>query len=83
MMWFWWLPLFPRPPPPINAYLAHYQLFEQFCDSLDDASMLGSLVRLEELFERKLRAHELKKTIDTYVEKKRDDGIDETTTVRL
>ena len=54
------------------------QLFEQFCDSLDDASMLGSLVRLEELFERKLRADELKKTIDTYVEKKRDDGIDET-----
>jgi hypothetical protein len=53
------------------------QLFEQFCDALDEASLMGSLVRLERLFQEKLRADELKTAIDGYVRKKAAEGVDE------
>ena len=53
------------------------QLFEQFCDALDEASLMGTLVRLERLFQEKLRADELKTAIDAYVRKKAAEGVDE------
>jgi N-6 DNA Methylase len=53
------------------------QLFDQFCDLLDEASMMGSLVRLERLFQEKLGADQLKIAIDAYVRKKASEGIDE------
>ncbi len=53
------------------------ELFSQFCDSLDEASLMGSLVRVEKLFQEKIRADELKASIDAYVRKKADEGIDE------
>jgi hypothetical protein len=53
------------------------QLFEQFCDALEEASLMGSLVRLERLFQEKLRADELKTAIDAYVRKKAAEGVDE------
>jgi hypothetical protein len=51
-------------------------LFERFRDSLEEASMMGSLVRLEKHFEN-LQSDRLRRLIDVYVEKKRADGIDE------
>lgn len=52
-------------------------IFDQFCDTLDDASLMGSLVRVEKLFHEKLQANELKSAIDDYVQKKAGEGIDE------
>ena len=53
------------------------QIFDQFCDTLEDASLMGSLVRVERLFQEKLRAGELKSAIDAYVQKKAAEGVDE------
>jgi type I restriction-modification system DNA methylase subunit len=53
------------------------QLFEQFCDALDEASLMGSLVRVERIFHEKLWADELKNGIDGYVRRKAAEGIDE------
>jgi hypothetical protein len=53
------------------------ELFDQFCDTLDEASLMGSLVRVEKLFQEKLRADELKVSIDAYVRNKAAEGIDE------
>jgi hypothetical protein len=52
-------------------------IFDQFCDTLDDASFMGSLVRIEKLFREKLQANELKSAIDAYVRKKAAEGVDE------
>lgn len=52
-------------------------LFGRFCESLDEASMMGSLVRLERIFEENLLADELKIAIDEYVRRKAAQGIDE------
>ena len=53
------------------------QLFEQFCDALDEAGLMGSLVRIECIFERKLNSEDLKQAIDKHVELKAQSGIDE------
>jgi hypothetical protein len=53
------------------------QLFEQFCDALDECGLMGTLVRLERLFQEKLRADELRTAIDGYVRKKAAEGVDE------
>jgi hypothetical protein len=53
------------------------QLFDEFCDALDEASMMGSLVRLEHLFQEKLWAGDLKTAIDAYVRKRAAEGEDE------
>jgi len=52
-------------------------LFEEFCDALDDAAMMGSLVRMERQFQEKLAADKLKIAIDEYLERKAAEGIDE------
>ena len=53
------------------------QLFDEFCDALDEASLMGSLVRVERIFQEKLWADELKRAIDGYVQRKASEGIDE------
>jgi len=52
------------------------ELFVKFRDSLEEASMMGSLVRLEKHFQN-FQSDQLRQSIDTYVEKKRAEGIDE------
>jgi hypothetical protein len=52
------------------------ELFVKFRDSLEEASMMGSLVRLEKHFQR-FESGPLRRSIDAYVEKKRAEGIDE------
>jgi hypothetical protein len=32
------------------------QIFDQFCDTLDEANLMGSLVRVEKLFQRRIWA---------------------------
>ena len=51
-------------------------LFVKFRDSLEEASMMGSLVRLDKHFQN-FQSDRLRQSIDNYVEKKRSDGIDE------
>ena len=53
------------------------QLFSEFCDALDDASLMGSLVRLERLVQQRVFGGELKAAIDAYVHRKAADGVDE------
>jgi type I restriction-modification system DNA methylase subunit len=52
------------------------ELLVKFRDSLEEASMMGSLVRLERHFQ-KFQSDRLRKAIDAYVEKKRAEGVDE------
>jgi hypothetical protein len=51
-------------------------LLQKFCESVTEASMMGSLVRLEEHF-RNIEAERLRKAIDDYVSVKSKQGIDE------
>ncbi len=51
-------------------------LFVKFRDSLEEASMMGSLVRLEKHFQN-FQSDQLRRAIDAYVEKKRAEGVDE------
>lgn len=51
-------------------------LFIQFRDSLEEARLMGTLVRLENHF-RNFESERLRDAIDAYVEKKRGEGIDE------
>ena len=52
------------------------ELFVKFRDSLDEASMMGSLVRLDKHFQY-FQSEPLRQSIDAYVEKKRAKGVDE------
>jgi hypothetical protein len=52
------------------------ELLQKFCESVTEASMMGSLVRLEEHF-RNIEAKRLRKAIDDYVAVKAKQGIDE------
>jgi type I restriction-modification system DNA methylase subunit len=52
------------------------ELFVKFRDSLEEASMMGSLVRLDKHFQN-FESDPLRQSIDAYVEKKRAEGIDE------
>jgi hypothetical protein len=52
------------------------ELLQKFCESVAEASMMGSLVRLEEHF-RNIEAERLRKAIDDYVALKAKQGIDE------
>jgi hypothetical protein len=52
------------------------ELFVKFRDSLEQASMMGSLVRLERHLQN-FESGQLRQAIDAYVEKKRTEGIDE------
>src|ERR1019366_9669625 len=52
------------------------ELFVKFRDSLEQASMMGSLVRLDKHFQN-FESGQLRQSIDAYVEKKRTEGIDE------
>lgn len=51
-------------------------LFVQFRDSLEEASLMGTLVRLETHFQN-FQSERLREAIDAYVLKKREEGIDE------
>ena len=51
-------------------------LFEQFRDSLAEAGMMGSLVRLEKHFGN-FQTDQLRQAIDAYTEKSRSEGLDE------
>ena len=52
------------------------QLFSKFCESVDEAAQMGSLVRLETHF-RNIEAERLRAVIDDYVAKKAAQGQDE------
>ncbi len=52
------------------------ELFVKFRDSLEEASMMGSLVRLDKHFQN-FESGQLRQSIDAYVEKKRAEGVDE------
>ena len=52
------------------------ELFEKFRDSLEEASMMGSLVRLDKHFQN-FQSGRLRQSIDAYVEKKQAEGVDE------
>jgi hypothetical protein len=52
------------------------ELLVRFRDSLDEASMMGSLVRLDRHFQN-FESAQLRQSIDAYVEKKRAEGVDE------
>ena len=52
------------------------ELFVKFRDSLEEASMMGSLVRLDRHFQN-IQSDRLRQSIDAYVEKKRAEGVDE------
>jgi type I restriction-modification system DNA methylase subunit len=52
------------------------ELFGKFRDSLEEASMMGSLVRLDKHFQN-IQSDRLRQSIDSYVEKKRGEGVDE------
>lgn len=52
------------------------ELFSRFRDSLEEASMMGSLVRLDKYFQN-IQSEGLRRSIDAYVEKKRTEGVDE------
>lgn len=52
------------------------ELFVKFRDSLEEASMMGSLVRLDKHFQN-IQSDRLRQSVDAYVEKKRAEGIDE------
>ncbi|MCX6602113.1 MAG: BREX-1 system adenine-specific DNA-methyltransferase PglX [Acidobacteria bacterium] len=52
------------------------ELFTKFRDSLEEASMMGSLVRLDQHFQN-MQSDRLRLSIDAYVEKKRAEGVDE------
>ncbi len=52
------------------------ELFVKFRDSLEAASMMGSLVRLESHFQN-FESGQLRRSIDAYVDRKRAEGIDE------
>ena len=52
------------------------ELLVKFRDSLEEASMMGSLVRLEKHIQN-IQSDRLRQSIDAYVDKKRDEGIDE------
>jgi hypothetical protein len=52
------------------------ELLVKFRDSLEEASTMGSLVRLEGHFQN-FQSDRLRKAIDVYVEKKRAEGVDE------
>jgi DNA-binding transcriptional MerR regulator len=52
------------------------ELLVKFRDSLEEASMMGSLVRLERHFQN-FQSDRLRKAIDAYVERKRTEGVDE------
>jgi hypothetical protein len=51
-------------------------LLQKFCESVTEAGMMGSLVRLEEHFQN-IEAERLRKAIDDYVVAKTRQGIDE------
>lgn len=51
-------------------------LFVRFRDNLEEASLMGTLVRLENHF-RNFQSQRLREAIDDYIEKKRGEGIDE------
>lgn len=51
-------------------------LFVKFRDSLEEASQMGTLVRLETNFQN-FQSERLREAIDAYVLKKREEGIDE------
>src|SRR5262249_22118951 len=51
-------------------------LFEDFRNSLEEASMMGSLVRLETHFQN-LQSDQLRSVVDKYVQRKQSEGIDE------
>lgn len=51
-------------------------LFVKFRDSLEEASLMGTLVRLETHFQN-FQSERLREAIDAYVQKKREEGIDE------
>jgi type I restriction-modification system DNA methylase subunit len=52
------------------------QLFSKFCESVDEAAQMGSLVRLETHFQN-IEAERLRAVIDDYVSKKAAQGEDE------
>jgi hypothetical protein len=52
------------------------QLFSKFCESVDEAAQMGSLVRLETHFQN-IEAERLRAVIDDYVSKKASQGEDE------
>ncbi len=52
------------------------ELFVKFLDSLEEASMMGSLVRLDKHFQN-FQSGRLRQAIDAYVEKRRAEGVDE------
>ncbi len=52
------------------------QLFSKFCESVDEASQMGSLVRLETHFQN-IEAERLRAVVDDYVAKKATEGDDE------
>jgi len=52
------------------------ELFAKFRDSLEEACMMGSLVRLDRHFQN-FESGQLRLAIDAYVEKKRAEGVDE------
>jgi N-6 DNA Methylase len=52
------------------------ELFTKFRDNLEEASMMGSLVRLDQHF-KNMQSDRLRLSIDAYVEKKRGEGVDE------
>jgi type I restriction-modification system DNA methylase subunit len=52
------------------------ELFVKFRDSLEEACMMGSLVRLDRHFQN-FESGQLRQAIDAYVEKKRAEGVDE------
>lgn len=52
------------------------ELFVRFRDSLEEASTMGTLVRLEQHFGN-LQSDRLRQAIDAYVQKKHEEGVDE------
>jgi hypothetical protein len=52
------------------------ELLLKFRDSLEEASMTGSLVRLDKHFQN-FQSEPLREAVDRYVEKKRGEGVDE------
>jgi hypothetical protein len=53
-----------------------HQLLSKFCESVDEAAQMGSLVRLEKHFQN-IEAERLRTAIDSYVVKKAAEGEDE------
>ncbi len=51
-------------------------LFSKFRDSIEEASLMGSLVRLEKHFQN-IQSEQLRESVDGYVQRKRSEGVDE------